>query len=197
MADAAEIAHVTAVDAAQWRAWLAANHDSATAVWLVFFKKGSGRASVSWEEAVEEALCFGWIDSKVQRIDDISHRQYWTPRKPTSVWSRINKQAIERLTTEGRMTPAGLAAVAVAKENGSWSIMAGPDAGIVPEDLAVALRDAGPRAETTFAGFPPSVRKGALYWVVSAKRAETRARRIRDISERAAAGKRPTPLSDD
>jgi len=191
------IPQIEAPDAAAWRRWLEENHDSADAVWLVFFKKGSGRPSVSWEDAVDEALCFGWIDSKVQRIDDDSYRQYWTRRKPNSVWSRINKDKIRRLTPEGRMTPAGLASVAAAKANGSWTIMDGPDAGVVPDDLAAALAAASPRAEATFAGFSSSTKRSALYWLVSAKRPETRTRRIADIAERAAQGRKPTPLSND
>lgn len=197
MPENSSIPQISAPDAAAWRKWLVANHESADAVWLVFFKKGSGRPSVAWEEAVDEALCFGWIDSKVQRIDDISYRQYWTRRKPNSVWSKINKDKIQLLTDEGRMAPAGLASVAVAKENGSWTIMDGPDAGVVPDDLAVALAAAGATAEATFAGFSASVKRGALYWLVSAKRPETRARRVADIAERAAQGKRPTPQSSD
>jgi uncharacterized protein YdeI (YjbR/CyaY-like superfamily) len=197
MAENSSIPQISAPDAAAWREWLAANHESANAVWLVFFKKGSGRPSVVWEDAVDEALCFGWIDSKVQRIDDISHRQFWTRRKPNSVWSKINKDKIRLLTDEGRMAPAGLASVAVAKENGSWTIMEGPDAGVIPEDLDVALAAAGPNAEATFAAFSSSVKRAALYWLVSAKRPETRARRIADIADRAAAGKKPTPLSND
>ena len=197
MAERAPIPQISAPDAAAWRDWLAANHDTADAVWLIMYKKGSGRPSVAWEDAVDEALCFGWIDSKVQKVDAVSYRQYWTRRKPNSVWSKINKDKIQRLTAEGRMTPAGLATVAVAKENGSWTIIDGPEAGIVPDDLAAALAAAGPVAEATFGAFSPSVKRGALYWLVSAKRPETRARRIADIAGRAAEGKKPTPLSSD
>ena len=197
MAQNSFIPQIEAPDAAAWRRWLEENHDSADAVWLVFFKKGSNRPSVVWTDAVDEALCFGWIDSKVQKIDDISYRQYWTPRKPKSVWSRVNKDKIRLLTDEGRMTPAGLASVAIAKENGSWTIMDGPDAGVVPDDLAAALAAAGPVAEATFAEFSSSTKRSALYWLVSAKRPDTRARRIADIADRAAEGKKPTPQSDD
>jgi uncharacterized protein YdeI (YjbR/CyaY-like superfamily) len=197
MVERPSIPQISAPDAAAWREWLAENHDSADAVWLVFFKKGSGRPSVSWGEAVDEALCFGWIDSKVQKIDDDSYRQYWTRRKPRSVWSSINKGKVRRLTAEGRMTPAGLTGVAVAKANGSWIILDGPEAGVVPEDLAAALAAAGPRAEATFAEYSPSAKKAALYWLGSAKRPETRSRRIADIAERAAEGKKPSPLSAD
>jgi uncharacterized protein YdeI (YjbR/CyaY-like superfamily) len=193
----ASIPQISAPDAVAWREWLAANYDTAHAVWLLMYKKGSGKPSVAWEDAVDEALCFGWIDSKVQQVDAVSYRQYWTRRKPNSVWSRINKDKIERLTAEGRMTPAGLASAAVAKENGSWTIMDGPEAGIVPDDLAAALAAAGPVAEATFDAFSASVKRAALYWVVSAKRPQTRARRVTDIAGRAAEGRKPTPLSDD
>jgi len=197
VAENSSIPQVAAPDAATWRRWLEENHDSADAVWLVFFKKGSDRPSVAWGDAVDEALCFGWIDSKVQKLDDISYRQYWTRRKPNSVWSKINKDKIRLLTNEGRMKPAGLASVAAAKENGSWTIMDGPDAGVVPDDLAAALVAAGPGAEATFAGFSSSTKRAALYWLVSAKRPDTRTRRIADIADRAARGKKPTPLSND
>ena len=109
-----------APDRAAWRAWLEANHASAPEIWLVFLKKHVAEPCVSLDEAVEEALCFGWVDSLLRRIDDRSHALRFTPRKPGSRWSASNKARVERLTREGRMAPAGLAAVAAAKERGTW-----------------------------------------------------------------------------
>ena len=131
-----EIEEIEAATAAEFRRWLEANHETASAVWLIFWKKNSGRPSVDWSDAVDQALCFGWIDSKAQSVDEHRYRQYWSVRKPGSVWSKINKDKISRLTEAGLMAPMGIAAVERAKEDGSWTILDGPEAGIVPADLA-------------------------------------------------------------
>ena len=115
-----DLAEVTARDRAEWRAWLDANHASSPGAWLVLAKKGSGLASVSYDEAVEECLCFGWIDSKVMTIDAKRYKQLVTPRKPRSGWSASNKARVERLIREGRMAPAGLALVEAARADGAW-----------------------------------------------------------------------------
>ncbi len=184
-----EIREIEAPDRAAFRSWLEENHANEPAVWLIFWKKGSGRPSIEWSEAVDEALCFGWIDSKVQSIDENRYRQYWTVRKPGSVWSKINKEKIRALTAEGLMTPAGLAAVERAKQDGSWTILDGPEAGIVPNDLAAAMEEAGVRE--TYDSFNFGAQKAILAWLVMAKRETTRANRIAKTIEALARGESP------
>ncbi len=181
---------VSVKDRATWRRWLAEHHSTAPGVWLIVGKKGSERPSVSAEEAVLEALCFGWIDSKMQPIDADRYRQVFTPRRPKSVWSRINKERVERLIRDGSMTDAGVAAIETAKANGSWTSLDAVEALSVPDDLAAALA-ADPVARGTFDGYPTSVKKLALYRIASAKRPETRARRIAEVVRLAAANERP------
>lgn len=184
------IERIYAGDTAEFHNWLAANHASASAVWLVLYKKVSHRAGVSWGEAVDEALCVGWVDSKVRRLDDERYEQYFTPRRRTSAWSRINKEKVGRLIAEGRMEEAGLRAVEVAKENGSWAILDGPNVLVVPDDLAEAL-DAEPAARRGYEAFSASTKRATLAWIALAKRPETRARRISKTVTDAAAGRRP------
>jgi len=153
-------------------------------------KKHVARPSVTLAEAVEEALCFGWIDGHLRRIDDESHALRFTPRGRRSVWAQSNKDRVERLIREGRMTPAGFAAVEAAKASGEWdAATAREDVDAVPDDLAGALREAG--VEEAFTSMPPSHRKQYLYWVNEAKRDETRQRRIADTVRRVREGERP------
>ncbi|KUG06502.1 YdeI/OmpD-associated family protein [Solirubrum puertoriconensis] len=170
----------------EWRQWLEANHATAPGVWLVYYKKSSGQPSLSWAEAVQEALCFGWIDSKANTIDEYRYKQVFTPRKPRSVWSKINKQYIERLSAEGLMRPAGLEAIEVAKQNGSWTSIDSSENLEVPADLADALA-AHDAARRNFEAFSPSNRKMLLQWLLSAKRPETRTRRVAEIVQMVAA----------
>jgi len=184
-------------DRREWRAWLQAHHTTATGVWLIYYKKASGQPSVPYAEAVEEALCFGWIDSRANALDDQRHLQMFTPRKPKSPWSRLNKERVARLTAQGLMAPAGLAAVAAAQQNGLWTAYDAIEELRVPDDLAEALT-ADEAAGRNFAAFSASVKKQLLWWIVSAKRAETRASRIAQIVAGAAANKNPlaaTPRS--
>ena len=125
-----------APERAVWRAWLEANGETAPAVWLVYARKGSGRPSITWDEAVEEALCFGRIDSKATPIDAETYEQYFSPRKPTSVWSKVNKARLQRLLAAGLIRPPGLRAIETAKANGSWSLLDDAEALVVPDDLA-------------------------------------------------------------
>ncbi|MGZ5556506.1 MAG: YdeI/OmpD-associated family protein [Candidatus Aminicenantales bacterium] len=177
-----------------WRAWLSRNHAKEKGIWLAYYKKGSGKKSVTYEEALQEALCFGWIDSTVGRIDDERYKQRFTPRKDKSVWSSSNKVRVKKLSAEGRMAPPGRAKVEAAKRNRSWESLSdidriGKDADI-PVDLREALsRDA--RAREVFDKRPPSEKKLWAYWILSAKRPETRARRIKETVERLIAGRRP------
>lgn len=175
---------VAAATRADWRQWLLENHATAPGVWLVYHKKSSGQRSITWAEAVEEALCFGWIDSKAVTIDAQRYKQVFTPRKPRSVWSRINKGYVERLEAAGLMMPAGLRAVEVAKQNGSWSAIDSSENLEVPADLAEALA-ADAEASRNFAAMSPSRRKMCLYRLLAAKRPETRAKRIIEIVEEA------------
>ena len=170
-------------DRATWRAWLEANHATATGVWLVSWRRHHG-TPIDYGGAVEDALCFGWVDSRGEVLDERRARLYFAPRKPTSGWAASNKERVERLIRDGRMAPAGLAAIERAKANGSWTILDSVEAGIVPEDLAAALA-AHPPAADHFAGFRPSVRKQILGWIATARRPETRAARVRETAERA------------
>ena len=174
---------------AEWRQWLADHHASAPGVWLVYFKKETGHPSVTYPEAVEEALCFGWIDSHPRKLDDDRTQLLFTPRKPKSGWSKVNKERLERLEAAEQLMPAGLAAIARARQNGAWESLDAAEAGTVPEDLADALA-ADEAAKANFAAFSPSARKMILTWVLGAKQPETRARRVAETVRLAALGKR-------
>jgi uncharacterized protein YdeI (YjbR/CyaY-like superfamily) len=176
-------------DLAAWRAWLAANCGTVRGVWVASWRKGSGRDPVAYVDLVEEAICFGWIDSTVNILDDARGLQLMTPRKPRSGWTRLNRQRVAALEAQGRMTDAGRRAVEVAKANGSWTIYDSVEDLVEPDDLADAL-DACPAARRAWAGFPPSARKQMLWWVVSAGRPETRTKRVATIVSDAASGRR-------
>ena len=185
--DGREIVEVS--DRAAWRGWLAERHEQRDAIWLVFHKKTSDGTSPSYEEAVEEALCFGWVDSTAGVVDDEHGKLYFAPRKPRSAWAATNKARVDRLIRDGQMRPAGLAAIDRAKANGSWTILDTVERLEVPDDLAVAL-DRRPAAASNFAAFPPSARKAMLSWVAFARRPETRADRVAKIAEAAARNER-------
>ncbi|MCB2406728.1 YdeI/OmpD-associated family protein [Hymenobacter lucidus] len=174
---------------AEWRQWLAAHHAESPGVWLVYFKKETGQGRVSYAESVEEALCFGWIDSLPRRLDADRTMLLFTPRKPRSGWSKVNKQRLLALEAAGLLEPAGRAAIEKAKQNGAWESLDAAEAGLVPNDLAEALA-ANAEAARRFAGFSPSARKQLLSWVLGAKRPETRAIRIVETVRMAALGKR-------
>lgn len=176
-------------DLAAWRAWLDANHDSAKGVWVVSWRKASGRRAIPYEALVEEALCFGWIDSTVNVLDDDRNLQLMTPRRPKSAWTRLNRQRVANLEAEGRMTGAGRRAAEVAKSNGWWSIYDSVEDLLEPADLAAAL-DASSSARAAWDGFPPSARKQMLWWIVSAGKPTTRSSRIATIVSEAAQGRR-------
>jgi uncharacterized protein YdeI (YjbR/CyaY-like superfamily) len=156
---------------------------------MVTWRPGSGRAGLGYLAAVEEALCFGWVDSQGGHLDHERTKQYFAPRKPRSAWAATNKTRVERLIAEGRMAPAGLAAIERAKANGSWEILDAVERLEVPADLAEAL-DADPAAAVNFAAFPPSARKQMLTWVAIARRTETRLARIAEIAAAAARNER-------
>ena len=173
----------------EWRAWLATNHDRSAGIWLVFDRKSSRTDRFAYADSVEEALCFGWIDSLVRPIDADHYKQLFTPRKPKSVWSRTNKERVERLIAGGLMTPAGLARIDEAKRTGSWTALDAVEAQVIPPELEAAL-EADPKAKAHFFAFSPSARKAYLYWLNAAKRPETRATRVKEIVRLAAANRR-------
>jgi len=170
---------------AEWRAWLAENHTRTTGVWLVIYKKATGRPRVDYDEAVEEALCFGWIDSKGNKLDDERSLLWFAPRKAKTGWSKPNKERIERMLATGQMMPAGLAKIEAAKQDGSWSALDAVEALEIPADLEIALA-ANPIAAQHFAAFPRSAKRGILEWISNAKTAETRAKRVAETARLAA-----------
>jgi uncharacterized protein YdeI (YjbR/CyaY-like superfamily) len=189
MASLEEAPYVHADDAATWRAWLAEHHATATGAWLVTWRARTGRPRLAYEDAICEALCFGWVDSTGGSFDVERGKLYFARRRPGSVWARSNRERVERLIAQGRMAPAGLAAVERARADGSWSILESAERLEVPEDLASALA-AEPAAQRSFAGFPPSTQQALLSWVATAKRPGTRASRISRIVASAARGER-------
>jgi uncharacterized protein YdeI (YjbR/CyaY-like superfamily) len=173
----------------QWRAWLAEHHASAPGIWAVTFKKADPARYVPYDDLVEEALCFGWVDSQGRGLDEARTQLLFTPRRPNSGWSRPNKLRIERLEAAGQLTPAGVAAIETAKANGAWTALDAVEALIEPEELRAAL-DAEPAARREWDAFPRSAKRAILEWISTAKRPETRARRIAETAESAARGVR-------
>lgn len=172
------------------RRWLEENHHSKTAVWLVLYKKNASGLSISWSELVDEALCFGWIDSVRRPIDDEKFMQFLSPRKPKGTWSKVNKEKIIQLMADGLMTDAGIKVIEKAKQNGSWTILDEVEEMTIPADLEAALKSA-PDAEEYFLGLSKSVRKSLLQWLVFAKQASTRQKRINEIVESASLKTKP------
>lgn len=185
----ADLPHFEAETREAWRAWLQANHATSRGVWLVTYKKTAGDRHLPYSEAVEEALCFGWIDSKPGKVDDLRTKLTYTPRKPKSVWSSVNKERVARLIASGVMTPAGLEKIEIARANGSWDALAQSDAGEEHPALQEAFA-AAPEARRHFNAFPSSARKQLLQWIWSAKTDATRAKRIAETVARAAENQR-------
>ncbi len=194
MAGVRDREQVQPADAAQWRAWLEANHATSPGCWLVTWKSSTGRATLAYEAGIQEALCFGWVDSQVRSLDDERTALLYTPRKPGSVWASTNKRRIALLEADGRMTDAGRAVVDAAKADGSWTILDDVEAGILPDDLSAALT-ASPAAQAAWDAFPPGARRAMHQWLISAKRPETRAKRVAQIVAEAAAGRRSGPAA--
>ncbi len=176
-----EAPEVQPADRQGWRDWLEANHAAPGGVWLISWRASSGRTNVDYEAAVEEALCFGWVDSRGGTVDDERTKLYFAARKPTSGWARPNKERVARLMAAGRMAPAGIAAIERAKANGSWTILDAVERLEVPEDLGSAL-EARPPARANWDAFPRSARRALLEWIALEKRDETRARRIQETA---------------
>lgn len=173
-----------------WRKWLEKNHLSKQAVWLVYYTKKSGKKSITWSDAVDEALCFGWIDSKIIKADEEASHQYFSRRKPKSTWSKINKDKVERLIATGQMAEAGLASIEVARQNGSWTILDEVEALIIPPDLEAAFAGK-PSSKTFYQSLGKTAQKLILSWLVLAKTPETRKKRISEIIESAAKQLKP------
>ncbi|MBC8140902.1 MAG: YdeI/OmpD-associated family protein [Armatimonadetes bacterium] len=175
------IPEVFAADRAGWRAWLAANGETVAKVWLVYYKVATGTPSVSYAEAVEEALCYGWIDSRVSPVDDTRYKQIFTPRKPGSVWSKVNKARVASLLQSNQITPVGLRIIEAAQRDGSWNALDAVEDLLYPDDFLAALRDAPP-AQENFSRFSDSAKKYALRKILTAKRGDTRRKWIETIT---------------
>ena len=174
----------------EWRQWLQEHHRNTESVWLIYYKKHSNKPTISYSDAVDEALCFGWIDSKVKSIDQDSYMQFFTKRKPTSVWSKVNKAKVDTLIQTGHMTQAGLDSIQIAKENGSWTILDDVEALILPADLEQAFQS-HPEAQEYFLSLSRSDKRNILQWLVMAKRPETRQKRITEIIYQAKKAQKP------
>jgi len=164
----------------EWRAWLEENHQQFKGVYLIFYKVASKEESMRWEEAVQVALCFGWIDATVKSLGNGKRQQYFCPRNPKSVWSALNKKYITQLLADNLMTPSGMASINIAKENGSWTSLDAVEQLIIPKELQTQF-DNNKTAFTNYQNFAPSYRKGYLSWLNQGKREATREKRISEI----------------
>ena len=185
-----EIATYYAPDRQQWRAWLKRNHQSKQAVWLVCYKKIAGMPTVTWSYSVDEALCFGWIDSKRIPLDENRFLQFFAKRKSKGTWSKVNKAKIDRLINEKRMTKAGYETIEKAKQNGSWTILDDVEELKIPRDLQTAFKK-WRGAKLFFTGLSKSTRKAILQWLILAKKPATRQKRITEIAELASQKQTP------
>ncbi|WP_400073787.1 YdeI family protein [Zobellia russellii] len=174
----------------EWRKWLEKNHQQKNSVWLVIHKKNTANTNLSWSQAVDHALCFGWIDSTKRTIDAERYKQYLCKRKAVSNWSKINKEKVTSLTKKGLITQAGYKSIAIAKANGSWTMLDTVEALEIPADLAEELKKRKGATEF-FVALSKSGKKQLLYWVISAKRKETRQKRIQEIAENAGKNQKP------
>ena len=169
---------------AEWRKWLEKNHTRTEGIWLVSYKKATGKPRFDFDEAVEEALCFGWIDSKGGKVDDERSMVWFTPRKKGTGWSKINKERVEKLIKAGLMSAAGLAKVEASKKDGSWNALDAVEALEIPSDMEKAFSK-NKTARGYFEAFPRSVKRAILEWISSAKKPETRAQRIAETVTKA------------
>lgn len=163
----------------EWRKWLGKNGEKEKSVWLIIYKKESGVPSITYKEAVDDAICFGWIDSKPNLRDEKSYYQFFAQRNPKSKWSKVNKERVTRLIKEGKMHRTGLASIELAKQNGTWTALDEVDNSIVPDDLQKALNK-NKEAFKNFNAFPKSSKKIILEWIANAKKEETRSNRIKE-----------------
>ena len=177
-------------DKEDWRKWLSKNHLKEDSIWLIVYKKNSSSPNLSWSEAVDQALCFGWIDSTKKSIDGEKYMQYYCKRKPKSNWSKINKDKIRVLIEQDFMEKAGLKSIEIAKENGSWTFLDEVEALEIPIDLTEELTNYK-GAMDYYESLSKSVKKSLLYWVISAKRTDTRQKRITEIAKNASENMKP------
>ena len=184
-----EICHQYFKNDKEWYDWLHENHSKAKGIYLIFYKVEHENDSMRWEEAVQVALCYGWIDSTVKSLGEGKRQQYFCPRKPKSTWSKLNKTYIKNLIKKGLMHKSGLKKIEVAKKDGSWSLLDDVEKGIVPEDLKKSF-EKNATAFENFQNFSFSQRKSYLYWLNQAKRQQTRERRIAEILKLCAANKK-------
>jgi uncharacterized protein YdeI (YjbR/CyaY-like superfamily) len=168
----------------EWRKWLEKNHTRKEGVWFISYKKATGKPRVDYEESVEEALCFGWVDSKGNKLDDERSMLWFAPRRKGSGWAKPNKERVQRLIKEGLMAPAGLAKIEAAKKDGSWNALDAVEALEIPPDLAKAF-SRNKTAKKYFEAFPRSAKRAILEWISNAKKAETRMARIEDTVTKA------------
>jgi len=175
----------------EWRVWLEQNHTFTNEIWLIYFKKHTKKETVSYNDAVEEALCFGWIDSKVKSIDNETYMQKYSPRKPNSIWSLLNKNRVKKMIKKNKMTTAGMEKVNIAKKNGQWDKAYTTQKNMeIPNYLETALKK-NKMAWLNFSNFARSYQNQYIYWVTNAKRIETREKRIAIIIERSEQNKKP------
>lgn len=179
---------------AEWRQWLQQHHGRTQGVWLVTFRQGSGEPAPGYDATVEEALCFGWVDSRPKKLDERRTMLWFAPRKPGSGWARPNKLRVQRLIAQGLMAPAGRAKVEAAQADGSWTMLDSVEEGVVPDDLAAALT-AWPDARRHWDAFPRSARRGILEWIVQAKTAATRDKRVLETARLAQENRRANQWS--
>lgn len=183
--DTMEIESFCPVSQSHWREWLMKNHESQQSVWLIMYKKASKHPTIDWNEAVDVALCFGWIDSKRRPLDEEKFLQFFSKRKPNGTWSKVNKQKVQLLINQKLMQKAGLESIAIAKKNGSWNILDEVEELIIPADLEKEFKSK-PGAKDFFLSLSKSVRRSILLWLVLAKKTETRSARIKEIARLAA-----------
>jgi uncharacterized protein YdeI (YjbR/CyaY-like superfamily) len=180
---------VSAKDRHVWRKWLEKNHATEKSVWLIIYRKESDTPSVYYNDAVEEALCFGWIDSKPNKRDGESYYLFFAQRKPTSKWSGLNRKRVEKLSAAGLIAPAGQKLIDLAKQNGNWDALDEPEQNVIPPDLQKLLNK-NKTALKHFMAFPPSAKQGILQWILNAKQPATRQKRIEETVTLAAQNKR-------
>jgi uncharacterized protein YdeI (YjbR/CyaY-like superfamily) len=176
---------------ADWRAWLEKNHKKEKEVWLIHYKKHTGKATLTYDDAIEEALCYGWVDGLLRSLDNERYILRYSPRRKKSIWSELNKKRANRMIKQGQMTQAGLAKIREAKKNGEWAkATVRDDPKQIPADLKKVLA-ANPSARKNFENFPPSSQKQYIWWITEAKKAETRGRRISETVRRSEQNKKP------
>lgn len=185
-----QLTTIYAKDRQTWREWLENNHLSLPGIWLVYYKVKTNKPSIKYNEAVKEALCFGWIDSKVKSLDEERYMQIFTPRKPKSVWSKLNKQYVDEVIEQGLMTNIGLKKIEAAKQDGSWTALDEIEVLTIPTDLKQAL-ETNEIAKGNFEAFSNSSKKNILFWIDTAKRPETRSKRIEQTIKSAEDNKNP------